>query len=77
MQKLFRIFYFGIFHPFRIFYFGIFRPFRIFYYAVLLLFRTFCNTHPHFLHKNPAPETSGAGKLPISIASLTRSCQDL
>jgi hypothetical protein len=32
---------------------------------------------PIFAHKNPAPETSGAGKLPISIASLTHSCQDL
>ncbi|EDS00038.1 hypothetical protein EUBSIR_02179 [[Eubacterium] siraeum DSM 15702] len=76
-KNCFRIFYFGIFLPFRIIYFGIFHPFRIFYFAVLLLFRTFCNTHPRFCIKNPAPETSGAGKSPIPIASLTHSCQDL
>lgn len=72
-----RIFYKSVFMLYRNFYFRYFIRYRNFYTSILPLFLTFCNTHPHFCIKNPAPETSGAGKSPISVASLTHSCQDL
>lgn len=55
--------------------------FSILFAFFILLFYSFSALFaipiPIFAYKNPAPETSGAGKSPISIASLMHSCQDL